>query len=103
LYQRIARENIGNVALSGLANILSILVEVNAGGYDRAAMEFRLATLSEDGHPYRHSARELLGLISLDGGDTDKARAAFSQLAEDASTPGKMRERAQSLLQQLGG
>lgn len=102
LYQQIARANVGNVALSGLANVLGLLIEVNAGGYDRAALEFRLSTIAEDGHPYRHSARELLGVIALDAGDTEKARAAFAQVAEDATAPKGLRDRAKSLLQRLG-
>lgn len=102
LYQDIARENIGDVALSGLANILGILLEVNAGGYDRQALEFRLSTIAEDSHPYRHSARELLGVIALDAGDTAKARAAFSQLLEDSAAPKALRDRAKSLMQGLG-
>lgn len=101
-YQDIARENIGNVALSGLANILGILAEVNAGGYDRQALEFRLTTLAEDGHPYRHSARELLGVIALEAGDTAKANAAFSQLAEDVTAPKGLRDRAKNLMQRSG-
>lgn len=102
LYQDIARANNANVAISGLANILGATVEINAGGYDRAAMEFRLSSLSEDTHPYRHSARELLGVVALQAGDTAKAKAAFGQIAEDMSAPKGLRDRAKSLLQQLG-
>lgn len=102
LYQQIARDNLGNVALSGLANILGILVEINAGGYDRKALEFRLSTIAEEGHPYRHSARELQGIIALEAGDSEKARTAFSQLAADATAPQSLRDRAQSLIQRLG-
>lgn len=102
-YQKIARENIGNVALSGLANILSIMTEVNAGGFDAKALEFRLSTMTEATHPYRHSARELLGLIALQSGDTAKAKAAFQGLVDDVTTPPRLRDRAKNLLQRLGG
>ncbi len=102
IYKQIARENSGNVALSGLANILGVMVEVNAGGYERQALELRLSTIAEDGHPYRHSARELLGVIALDAGDAAKAREAFTQLAGDTSAPQGLRARASSLLQNLG-
>lgn len=101
-YQQIARENVGNVALSGLANVLGILIEVNAGGYDRQALEFRLSSIAEDDHPYRHSARELLGVIALEAGDSAKAKAVFSPLAEDNTAPKGLRDRAKSLLQRLG-
>jgi len=102
LYQDIARENIGNVAFSGLANILGIMTEINAGGYDAKALAFRLSSIAEDGHPYRHSARELLGLIALQAGDMDKANAAFSGLASDLTAPKGIRDRAKSLIQRLG-
>ena len=102
LYQDIARENVGNVAFSGLANILGIMTEINAGGYDAKALEFRLSSIAEDGHPYRHSARELLGVIALESGDTAKANAAFTELAGDLTAPQGIRDRAKSLIQRLG-
>jgi len=102
VYQQIARENVGNVALSGLANILGIMIEINAGGYDAKALEFRLSTIAEDGHPYRHSARELLGVIALESGETDKANTAFSGLASDLTAPKGIRDRAKNLIQRLG-
>ncbi len=102
LYQQIARETIGDVALSGLANILAAMVEVNAGGYDRAAMEFRLSTLAEENHPYRHSARELLAIIAMEHSDTEKANTALNTLINDKSAPQNLRVRAEKLLQRLG-
>ncbi|OEJ68464.1 hypothetical protein BEN30_05885 [Magnetovibrio blakemorei] len=102
LYQKIARENIGNVAFSGLANILGIMVEINAGGYDPKALEFRLTSIADDVHPYRYSARELLGIIALEAGDSEKAKAAFTNLSNDDTAPKGLRERAKNLLQRLG-
>ncbi|MBF0248322.1 MAG: tetratricopeptide repeat protein [Alphaproteobacteria bacterium] len=103
LYQKIARDAAGNAPLSGLAGILGALIEINAGGYDPKSMEFRLSTLADDTHPYRHTARELLALVALDAGETDKARGLFETLSADAQAPAGLRERAQKLLQQIGG
>lgn len=97
LYQTIARDNAANVALSGLANVMGAMVEINAGGYNRAEMEMRLLAIAEDTHPYRHSARELLALIALDAGDTTKARELFTQLGEDQTAPQGLRKRARQL------
>ncbi|MEG3618892.1 tetratricopeptide repeat protein [Magnetovibrio sp. PR-2] len=102
LYQHIARDTLGDVALSGLANVMSAMVEVNAGGYDRAALEFRLGAMSENTHPYRFSARELLALIAMEHGDSEKAKAVLNALIDDQATPQNLRLRAQSMLQGLG-
>ncbi|MCW8915099.1 MAG: tetratricopeptide repeat protein [Magnetovibrio sp.] len=102
LYQQIARDTIGDVALSGLANIMAAMVEVSAGSYDRAAMEFRLSTLAEPSHPYRHSARELLAIIAMEHSDTEKAKTTLNTLIEDKSAPQNLRMRAEKLLQRLG-
>ena len=102
LYQQIARDTLGDVALSGLANVMSAMVDVNAGGYDRAALEFRLTAMSEDTHPYRFSARELLAVIAIEHSDNDKAKLALDALINDQATPQNIRLRAQSMLQGLG-
>jgi len=99
LYQQIARDNVGNVALSGLANILGLMTEINAGGYDAKALEFRLSSIATDAHPYRHSARELLGLIALESGDMEKANTVFKALAADTTAPKSLRDRANKLIQ----
>lgn len=101
-YQEIARDTIGNVALSGLANILSIMTEIDAGDYDVSAIEFRLSNLAEEDHPYRHSAHELQGLVALKAGDREKAHTIFEQLSKDKTAPQALRERAVKMAQSLG-
>ena len=102
LYQQIARDTLGDVALSGLASIMAAMVDVNAGGYDRAALEFRLTSMADETHPYRFSARELLAVIAMEHGDTEKAKVALNTLIDDLRTPQNLRLRAQSMLQGLG-
>jgi hypothetical protein len=53
--------------------------------------------MMEDG-PWRHSARELAGLIALKAGDTPKARDLFKKIADDLGAPQGMRARAAQLL-----
>lgn len=103
LYQRIARDNAGDVALGGLATVQGAMVEINAGGYDVGAVTLRLQAISGNDHPYRFSARELLGLVSMESGDTTQALELFKQLSDDASAPGGIRNRAKNLVQYLGG
>jgi len=102
LYQRIAHDTASDVALSGLADIQGAMVEINAGGYAVPAMKLRLQTLSGGDQPYRYSARELLGLIAIDAGETTKAHDLFKQLSGDAAAPRGIRNRAKNMMQYLG-
>lgn len=102
LYVQIAKDNASDPVLSGLANVLGAMAEINAGGYDKAGMELRLTAIAGDDQPYRFSARELLGLIALQSGDTDKARTVFAQLADDATAPRATAQRARDIAQSLG-
>lgn len=101
-YAQIARETASDPAISGLATLLGTTQEINAGGYDRATLELRLQAISDDGQPYRYTARELLGLIALDAGDEASARTRFEQLATDATAPPAMAQRARDITQSLG-
>jgi len=103
MYVQIAKDNPSDLAVSGLANVLGATLELNAGGYDRAALELRLQAIAGDNQPYRYTARELLGLVALDSGDTTNARALFEQLAADGTAPQAMVQRAHDIVQSLGG
>lgn len=102
MYVQIAKQHASDPAIAGLANVLGATLELNAGGYDRAGLELRLQAIAGDGHPYRYSARELLGLIALDNADATNARALFEQLAGDATAPQGMAQRAREIVQSLG-
>lgn len=102
LYVQIAKENSADPAIAGLANVLGVALELNAGGYDRAGLELRLQAIAGDEQPYRFSARELLGLVALDAGDKENARALLTQLADDATAPQSMRQRARDVVDSLG-
>lgn len=101
LYVQIAKDQSADPAIGGLANVLGVLVEMNAGGYDRAALELRLNAIAGDDQPYRYSARELLGLLALDAGDVTNAKALFEQLADDTNAPQTMAQRARDIAQSL--
>ncbi|PCI40329.1 MAG: hypothetical protein COB46_07010 [Rhodospirillaceae bacterium] len=103
LYKDLAKNNAADVAMGGLANILGAMLEINTGGYDVSGMTMRLESISGDDHPYRYSARELLGLVFMGSGDTQKALENFTKLSEDTKTPSGIRSRAQNLVKHLGG
>ena len=46
-------------------------------------LENRLLTLSGEGNPWRHSARELLALKAMQAGDREKALGLFEALSQD--------------------
>ena len=58
-----------------------------------AAAERELEALAVPANPWRHSARELLGLAALKRGDTDAAGRWFDQIAADRNTPPNLRGR----------
>lgn len=69
---------------------------------DPAALEARVTPLSGGDSPWRHSVREITGLIALRSGDRDKARETFRALSQDATAPAAIRNRAGEMLAILG-
>jgi hypothetical protein len=62
-------------------------------GADSAAVRQSLEPLAAPANPWRHSARELLGLSGLKSGDMDYAGRWFDQIAADRETPASLRQR----------
>ncbi|NNG02690.1 MAG: tetratricopeptide repeat protein [Inquilinus sp.] len=83
-----------------LGRFLAVLHDLESG--DRNALTEELAPLMVEESPWRHSARELEGLIALRAGDSARAREIFSALADDPQTPGRQRQRAQALADVAG-
>lgn len=63
-----------------------------------AEIEKRLEGMREGSNPWRHSARELLGMAAFRAGDNGKARGLYQELLSDSDTPPPMRQRAQMML-----
>jgi hypothetical protein len=60
---------------------------------DPAAVRPQLERLAAPTNPWRHSAREALGLSGLKAGDYDVAGRWFDQIAADRETPQPLRQR----------
>jgi hypothetical protein len=60
---------------------------------DPATVRQSLEPLAVPANPWRHSARELLGLSGLKSGDMDYAGRWFDQIAADRETPPSLRQR----------
>ncbi|BCP52900.1 membrane protein [Kaistia sp. 32K] len=84
--------------LKSMARLRAAMLVVDTS--DLAGMKSRVGDLAEVGNPWRHSARELLGLTAWQKGDLEAARGYFQSIQDDPETPQSMRSRAQ-LMQDL--
>jgi hypothetical protein len=58
----------------------------------------RVERMSADANPYRHLARELMGLAAYRNGDHKTAAKWFDSVYGDVQTPADIRSRAQLVL-----
>lgn len=104
IYDEIADGTAAGSALEHFAKIQAATLRLDSASFDE--MRKRLDALAVTGNPWRHSARELLGLSAYRNGESDAAQRYFDVMLSDQQTPANMRRRAEmmlSLLVQLGG
>jgi hypothetical protein len=77
-------------SLRDFARLRAALLRLD-GQYETAAAQ--LQSLAAPENPFRHTAREALGVAALNRGDFDAAGQWFDQLAMDAQTPPALRGR----------
>ena len=77
--------------LQDLARLRAAMLRLD--GSDPASVAQSLEGLAAPTNPFRHSARELLGLAALKRGDYDAAGRWFDQIAADRETPQPIRSR----------
>ena len=99
-YADLARDAGVDAVYRDLAVILGAFHEMNGPG--AGDLSARLAPLTADGNPWRHSAKELTAVLAARAGDRTKARALFTALAADATAPQGIRARAGEMLAILG-
>ncbi len=58
----------------------------------------RIGDLAQTGNPWRHTAREILGLAAYRAGDLTGARTYFDEIADDQESAQGVRQRAQLML-----
>lgn len=95
-FEAIAGDPSVSETLQGLARLRGAMLILDAADPQDAAK--RLETLAAPTNPWRHTARELLGLATLKAGDYDAAGRWFDQIAVDAETPATLRQRSQLYL-----
>lgn len=85
--------------LVDLARLRAGLLRVDEA--DKTELEQRFTALLNG--PFRHSARELLGLAALKRGDYESAGKYFDQVVVDPNAPANLRQRVQAFLSLVRG
>ena len=100
-YDEIAADSGFNEAFQSIAKLRAGLLLVDHG--DLSEVETHLNDLAAAGEPFRHSAREGLGLAYYKAGDLKKAYEQFKSIADDTESAGGARSRASVMLELLAG
>jgi hypothetical protein len=87
--------------LQQIATLRSGLLAVDEEDY--GSVEARLKALASAGEPFRHSAREALGISAMNAGEDTKALDWYQAIADDTASPQGVRGRAQLMLNILAG
>lgn len=95
-FDAIAAKSDTPALLKAMARLRAALLVVDTA--DLATMQSRVGDLAAVGAPWRHSARELLGLTAYRVGDLEAARSQFQAIADDPETPQSMQSRTQLML-----
>lgn len=86
--------------MQGMAKLRAASLLVDTASY--ADMKTRLDAMAQASSPWRHSARELLGLSAWRAKNWSEASRWYEALIEDADVPASIRERAEHMQQLIG-
>ena len=84
-YDAVAADASVAPTLRDVARIRAALLALDSG--DVAGAKERAAPLDTAGNPWRHAAREVLGMAAYKSGELQTARDYFSAIQQDAETP----------------
>jgi hypothetical protein len=79
-----------------IAELRAALILVDTASL--AELEERVGDLAATGAPWRHSAREILGLAAWRVGDIEAARKYYEEISADQEKPADLQGRAQFML-----
>ena len=96
LYQSLADDKITDPVLRSYAQLKA--AELRVDDADFTEMQNWLTPLMAEDQPWRHSARELLGLSAFKAGDSAEAEKAFVLLVADPAVPQSLRQRAEMMM-----
>jgi hypothetical protein len=83
-------------AVKPIARLRAALILVDTASL--SDLESRIGDLAATGQPWRHSAREILGLAAWRAGDLEAARKYYEQIAADQEKPADLQTRADLML-----
>jgi hypothetical protein len=95
-YDALAEDGSIGPLFEDAARLRAALLRVDAGEADKAKSAFE--ALAAAGGAFRHTAREMLGVMALGAGDMDGAGKWLDMVVSDAEAPTAARENAQTLL-----
>ena len=95
-YLSIANDPSVSQTFRDLALILWTMHNMNA--IELVELNNRLKRLMLPSNPWRHTAKELVGLIEKRNGNFEQANRIFEELADDVTAPAGIRSRASELL-----
>jgi hypothetical protein len=95
-YEEVARDSLVDPLLADFARLQGAMLKMDDGLF--ADVKNRLTPLAAERNPWRHSARELLGLAAYQAGRSAEARNYFQRLVADKSAPPGIAERAKVML-----
>ena len=95
-YDALAADASVDAVLRDVARIQSAYLTVDT--MSAADVQQRLSPLAQGTGPFRHAARELLGLSALKAKDYENAGRWFDAIVTDAATPEGIRSRAEAFI-----
>jgi hypothetical protein len=101
LFDNVASDSSVDDILRDLASLRAAYLVLDQGDLDGAAK--RVDGLAVPGNPWRHGAREILGLVAMEKGEKDVALSRFSEIEGDPQAPADTRARATALIAVLQG
>lgn len=95
-YDALASDASAGAIFQGLAKIQAATLRLDQA--DMGEMKQRLEGLTEAANPWRHSARELLGLAAHRTGNAKDAQDYFTDILRDREAPPNLKRRAEMML-----
>lgn len=100
-FDAVAADGSVPAVIRDIARIRAAYLLVDHGS--REDVSSRVESLTGDANPFRHSAREALGLAAYKAGDHENAGRLFQQITADGEAPLNVRERAGLMADLLRG
>ncbi|MDQ0326563.1 hypothetical protein J2R99_002432 [Rhodopseudomonas julia] len=100
-YDQVANDDSVAPVMRDLARVRAGFLALDAGDLDGA--ERRVASLDEAGNAWRHTAREILGMVAYQREALEKARDYFVAIDQDVQAPQGVRNRAGLMISVIDG